>query len=1580
MSGFGGGNISIGPSTSNESQSVTIATDQNPVPITISDQTNSVTIKGPSLSPSATDSALVTVISPNQQPLPVTISSGVDRTSTGDIMSTESIVVDTTSSGTATITISGIWLGLLVFEASADGLNWSSISGTDENGTYTQTNSNKILTVSIAGFNSLRVRGNTVTNGFATIFLNATTGSQVVSIVNPLPTGANTIGKFIQGEPNTLDKAWPVEVTDGTNIMPTGDSIARPLYIVMTDGFDVPHISLDGALKVDGSGVNQPVTIAYLPLPSGAATDASLTNGNAKVKLTDGTDVASIMPAYTAASTSDTALVVAVSPNNTVGITASSLPLPTGAATETTLGTRLSDATFTGRINTLGQKTSINSTPVVLASDQSAIAVTGTITSNIGTTNGLALDATLTSGTSRTKLTDGSNNAAVKAASTAAIATDPALVVAISPNNTIGITASSLPLPSGAATETTLGTRLAESTFTTRFPTLGQKQTTGSVPVTLASDQAAITISGTVTSNVGSTNGLALDNTLTGGTQKSINRGGAKGATTSADITSTAEGTDHQALDIQIYHGGTAKDPTQIRALTSSDVITAAQATAANLNATVFQGIAANLNATVVQSTGTNLHTVVDSGSITVSQNTASSLNATVAQPTAANLNATVAQPTAANLNATVVQATGTNLHTVIDAATISALTDGTQKAINRGGVKGATVAADITSTAEGADHQALDVQLYSGGAAINPTQIRALTNSDVVSAVQSTAAALSGAWPVKITDGTNTLPTMDIASRAAFQKITDGTNTSTVKAASTAADGTETALVVALSPNNSALSGRINSSYHADPSSYVTSENRQISIDAEGRIETFSSVTSDAGSFRDDFIGASITSSVFNVTFTNNSTAITGSGTTFTTSVKVGQWIKKSTDSETLFVEVGKIISDTSLTLLTPYQGTTQSATAVVSNWKTITASGGSISVGSSAINLASGTTNGESSYIIRKADYLPFSAAIYTTISQRIVNQTTIIGFRDSWTSPNIKIDIEFSGTDNTIVNFVTSSSSALADTQTTIVTIPNNLTTESELLYKIDLSGSEAVLSINDTTCARHDSHIATPYDKFKLMAGITNTGVPASGTTVTVDSIYFSNIDRVEISSEFSGEPIHMQIVGETYSGIQKSVRVTPSSDLSVEIDGSNVSAFGDIITAPNFPIMQFDFVHTLVTAGSMNQVGGAYITNTGTAGVNNGRLALTTGTNAAGSSVFISNKTARYRAGQGVTARFTGVWPTNAANSVQIIGMCSPTITWTNNATAPGQPITAVAVGDGFFFGYNGTSFGIRHKNSRASADTWYPQTQWNIDRCDGSGGVYNPSGFNWDKTKGNVMMVRYPYLGYGNIKFFVQQPSNGVWIMCHVIQYANSSAEVQVSNPSFNFFAEVINTGSTTNLSMYVGSVGVLLSGERSFLGPQFGVDAKLTVGLTELPVLSLRNCTSINGVPNRGMIRLRSISISADNANTDCRIRIRKNVTLTGSTFTTAISGTITASSTGFILTAAQSIVTTDIAATVVSAIPSASDVLFNTVVARNTGYQIDLTPFEMYVVPGDTITVTAISGAANNNIQVALNWNEDI
>jgi hypothetical protein len=497
------------------------------------------------------------------------------------------------------------------------------------------------------------------------------------------------------------------------------------------------------------------------------------------------------------------------------------------------------------------------------------------------------------------------------------------------------------------------------------------------------------------------------------------------------------------------------------------------------------------------------------------------------------------------------------------------------------------------------------------------------------------------------------------------------------------------------------------------------------------------------------------------------------------------------------------------------------------------------------------------------------------------------------------------------------------------------------------------------------------------------------VPVSGTTTANQGTPAAEANKWPVSLTDGTNTVDVVPAGESAVPADKALVVAPSPNTVglVELAGSNVSAFGDPIAVPMTPLFQFDFVGQLITAGTMTQQGGAYITNTGTATTNGGRLRLGTGTNAAGSASFISYKIARYRAGQGMLARFTFVFQAGVANNIQVAGMCAPTLTWTNNATAPGAPITAATAGDGYFFGFNGTSFGIRHKNSRGNGglglDDWVPKTLWNRDRCDGSNSALNPSGFNLNPLLGNVYSIKYPYLGYGNILFYVLNPATGRWILVHSIQYPNSFVETQLGNPGLNFFAQTINTGNTSDVALFVGSVGAFLTGEKHFTGPQFGVDARLANNgaASELPVLSLRCCTSINGEANRGMLRLRSLSFSGDGANTDMRLVIRRNATLTGATFANAVRGTITPSSAGFILTGAQSMATFDIAATAIAAAAAgASDTLFNAVAARTTGYQIDLAPYDIFVVPGDIVTFAARSTVTGNAVQVSINWQEDI
>jgi len=392
---------------------------------------------------------------------------------------------------------------------------------------------------------------------------------------------------------------------------------------------------------------------------------------------------------------------------------------------------------------------------------------------------------------------------------------------------------------------------------------------------------------------------------------------------------------------------------------------------------------------------------------------------------------------------------------------------------------------------------------------------------------------------------------------------------------------------------------------------------------------------------------------------------------------------------------------------------------------------------------------------------------------------------------------------------------------------------------------------------------------------------------------------------------------------------------------VGIGGSNVSAFNDLIAVSLKPVIQLDWVYGINT-----QTGSTAIVTTGVADTNLSRLRLQTGVGAAGAASFTSTRIARYRAGEGMVARFTAVWTTSAASSTQIVGVGGSQI--------------------GYFFGYNGTAFGISRRNG--GSDGWVAQTAWNGDKCDGTGA----SGFNWNKTFGNVMQIKYPYLGYGDITFWVENSSDGSWILCHTIRYTNSSAAVQVSNPSFPFFANVVNSGSTTNLTMYCGSVGIFISGEREFLAAQWSTDSLKNTITTEANLLNLRNCTTYNGVTNSGLIRLRSLSAATDNGNGLATIRLKTGVTIGGSPSFSPINGST--ADQGVTITSGNSISSVDVAGT-----GTTGTLIFNLCLARNTNVNYDLTPFNIFIAPGQTITVTAFS-ATSASIQAALNWNEDV
>ena len=118
-------------------------------------------------------------------------------------------------------------------------------------------------------------------------------------------------------------------------------------------------------------------------------------------------------------------------------------------------------------------------------------------------------------------------------------------------------------------------------------------------------------------------------------------------------------------------------------------------------------------------------------------------------------------------------------------------------------------------------------------------------------------------------------------------------------------------------------------------------------------------------------------------------------------------------------------------------------------------------------------------------------------------------------------------------------------------------------------------------------------------------------------------------------------------------------------------------FGAVHTEQMTPVFQSDAVYSInplfVDATTGRAIAGS---GTGTATVSNNYYTCTTGTTSYSFGTIQSRRRLRYRAGQGVVALFSGIFNSGVASSVQVIG-CG----------------TAEA---GFYFGFNGTSFGILH--------------------------------------------------------------------------------------------------------------------------------------------------------------------------------------------------------------------------------------------------------------------------------------------
>jgi len=180
----------------------------------------------------------------------------------------------------------------------------------------------------------------------------------------------------------------------------------------------------------------------------------------------------------------------------------------------------------------------------------------------------------------------------------------------------------------------------------------------------------------------------------------------------------------------------------------------------------------------------------------------------------------------------------------------------------------------------------------------------------------------------------------------------------------------------------------------------------------------------------------------------------------------------------------------------------------------------------------------------------------------------------------------------------------------------------------------------------------------------------------------------------------------------------------------------------------------------------------------------------------------------------------------------------------------------------------------------AQTETWVYQSDFNIDKLDGSKGPFNPSGMDLDHTKLNVYQINFRWLGAGELRFALEDPSSGDIIFFHHIHYSNQNIDVHLDNPSLKVGYVAANlTGSPLPAPVTVKGASMLGAIEGPIVTTELPTATQVVTttnvsanNLTHL--LTIKNATIFYNKINVREISLRSIT-SAFTQNTQAPVTI---------------------------------------------------------------------------------------------------------
>lgn len=253
-----------------------------------------------------------------------------------------------------------------------------------------------------------------------------------------------------------------------------------------------------------------------------------------------------------------------------------------------------------------------------------------------------------------------------------------------------------------------------------------------------------------------------------------------------------------------------------------------------------------------------------------------------------------------------------------------------------------------------------------------------------------------------------------------------------------------------------------------------------------------------------------------------------------------------------------------------------------------------------------------------------------------------------------------------------------------------------------------------------------------------------------------------------------------------------------------------------------------------------------------------------------------------------------------------------------------------------------------------------PQAAWNIDPCNGSGN----SRINIDPEKGNIYQVQFQYLGYGNAYFSVVNSEDGRSTLCHIVKNANTISSTNLRNPNLYLSWENINTGISGVTTLRGASGGTYVEGTITSLAPQFSVTTNKSIpSSSETVIFSLRASTVFHSRSSTVQVQLERISVSCEGPK-PVEYKVYKNINLTAAQFQSVNTNTSSA----------------DYDQSASSFSIGSGAQIFGFTTSKSGNITEDVSSLNIFLQPGDVITLTASTTGSGSDISISMVWKEDI